>query len=415
MAKILYTDISELLTLEKAQAKKARHIQEKDLDFHQKMAILVDQGKIEWIGSQKKIPRQFAKQKMKEKSLKGLTVLPGFIECHTHSVFAGSRSAEFELRNRGVSYQDIAAGGGGILSTVKATRNCSAAQLLKISRRRAQEFLRQGVTTLEIKSGYGLSLKDEVKCLQVIQKISELKTVSTFLGAHAKPPEFDTYEKYLNFLADEVLPVIKKKKLAERVDIFIEHGFFPLEASRHYLQKAKALGFAVTIHADQLSLSGGTLAAVDLQAVSADHVLQIKEDEIKKIAQSETTAVLLPAADLYMKCSYPPARGLLDAGARVALATDFNPGTSPTQDLSLVGLLARLEMKMTLSEVINAYTLGAAYALGIQNHRGSLEVGKDADFICIDGSWADLFYSAGTTLVQQVIIDGKLRHINSQR
>ena len=262
----------------------------------------------------------------------------------------------------------------------KATRNCSAVELLKLSRQRAQEFLRQGVTTLEIKSGYGLSLKDEVKCLQVIQKISELKTVSTFLGAHAKPPEFDSYEKYLNFLAEEVLPVVRRKKLAERVDIFIENGFFPEEASRHYLQKAKALGFAVTIHADQLSLSGGTLAAVDLNALSADHVIQIKEDEIRKISQSETTAVLLPAADLYMKCNYPPARALLDAGARVALATDFNPGTSPTQDLSLVGLLARLEMKMTLPEVINAYTLGAAYALGKQNQRGTLEVGKDADF-----------------------------------
>ncbi len=413
MAKILYTQISELLTLEKARAKKGRFIQEKDLDFHQKMAILVYQGKIEWIGPQKKIPRQWAAQKIKEKSLKGLTVLPGFIECHTHTVFAGSRSAEFELRNCGVSYQEIAAGGGGILSTVKATRKCSTAELLKLSQKRVQDFLRQGVTTLEIKSGYGLSLKDEIKSLQVIKKISKLKTVSTFLGAHAKPQEFESYEKYLIFLADEVLPVIKKKGLAERVDIFIEKGFFPLEASRVYLKKAQALGFAVTIHADQLSLSGGTLAAVDLKAVSADHVIQIKDAEIKKIAMSETTAVLLPAADLYMKCNYPPARALIEAGARVALATDFNPGTSPTQDLSLVGLLARLEMKMTLPEVISAYTLGAAYALGKQDQRGSLEVGKDADFICIDGLWTDLFYSAGSTLVRQVILDGKISHINS--
>ena len=413
MAKILYTDISELLTLAQAQAKKGRRIQEEDLDFHQKMAILVDQGKIAWIGPQKKIPRAWASAKIKEKSLKGSTVLPGFIECHTHTVFAGSRSAEFELRNRGVSYQEISAKGGGILSTVKATREISAADLLKKTQARVQEFLRQGVTTLEIKSGYGLSLKDELKCLKVIQEISKIKTVSTFLGAHAKPPEFNSYEEYLIFLGDEVLPVIRKKKLAERVDIFIEKGFFPLEASRIYLQKAQALGFAVTIHADQLSLSGGTQAAVDLRALSADHVIQIQLPEIKKIAMSETTAVLLPAADLYMKCAYPPARALIDAGARVALATDFNPGTSPTQDINLVGLLARLEMKMTLPEVINAYTLGAAYALGKQKQRGSLEVGKDADFLCIDGAWTDLFYSAGSTLVRQVILDGKLIHINS--
>ncbi len=413
MAKILYTNISEMLTLEKAQARQGRRIQESDLDIHQKMALLIEGGKIVWLGSQNKIPRDLAPKNIKEKSLKGFTVLPGFVECHTHTVFAGSRAGEFELRNRGVSYQEISAQGGGILSTVKATRKISTEKLLEQTEKRAQEFLRQGVTTLEIKSGYGLSLKDEVKCLQVVDQIVSLKTVATFLGAHAKPVEFETYEEYLDYLSEIVLPVIKKKKLAERVDIFIEKGFFPLEASKKYLQKAQDLGFAITIHADQLSLSGGSQAAIDLKALSADHVIQIKEAEIKKIANSETTAVLLPTADLYMKCSYPPARALIDAGARVALATDYNPGTSPTQDINLVGLLARLEMKMTLPEVIAAYTVGSSFALGKQKQRGSLEVGKDADFICIDSEWTELFYSAGKTQVRQVIIDGKSVHINS--
>jgi imidazolonepropionase len=412
-SKTLYTDIAEILTLAPAFARKGRGIKEADLGIGKNFCLLVEDKKISWIGPQKKLPKNYARLMLKEKSLNGQVVLPGFVECHTHAVFAGSRAEEFELRNNGVSYQELAARGGGILSTVKATRGASESQLLKSAQCRADEFRRQGVTTLEIKSGYGLSLKDEVKCLTVIKKITGVKTVSTFLGAHARPPEFATYEEYLKELSDKILPVIKKKNLAERVDIFIEEGFFPLEPSRRFLERARELGFQLTIHADQLSLSGGSLAAVDLQALSADHVIQIGEKEIQRFAKSETTCVLLPAADLYMKCAYPPARRLLDAGARVALATDFNPGTSPTQDLNLVGLLSRLEMKMTLPEVIAAYTVNAAYALGRASKVGSLEIGKYADFISIDVAWSELFYSVGKASIRHVILDGKLTQFNS--
>jgi imidazolonepropionase len=347
------------------------------------------------------MPREFAQIKT-EVDLKGQTVLPGFVECHTHTVFAGSRSAEFELRNQGVSYQEIAAKGGGILSTMKATRKISAVELQKNAQVKVDRFVQQGVTTLEIKSGYALDEKNELKCLQVAKSLKGPRIVTTFLGAHALPPEYKSYEEYLNFLVVKVLPQVKKKNLSNRVDIFVEKGFFNREVALPYLQKAKGMGFELVLHADQLSLSGGADLAVQLQALSADHLIQITDSEISKLAKSNVTGVLLPAADLYMKCAYPPARKLINAGARVALATDFNPGSSPTQDLSLVGLLARLEMKMTLPEVIAAYTYSAAAALNLQLEIGSIEPEKNADFVSINNHWNEIFYSIGINCANEV-------------
>lgn len=401
----VFVDIAHALTLRPAAEKKGRRILEADLGVVEKPAIVVQEGKIVWLGPRRQMPKEFAKQS-KEVGLQGRTLLPGFVECHTHSLFAGSRSQEFEMRLRGVSYQEIAARGGGILSTMRWTREASAKKLKDLLEKRTQAFVQQGVTTLEVKTGYALDLKNEIKSLQVINSLETPRVVSTFLGAHSKPPEFATTEKYLEFLQNELLP--KVKKLTKRVDIWIEKGFFEKENSLVYLTAAKKLGFDVVVHADQLSLSGGTDVAVELGASSADHVIQLDDERIKKIAKSETTAVLLPAADLYMKCPYPPARKLIDAGARVALATDFNPGSCPTQDLSLVGLLARLEMRMTLPEVIAAYTVGGAYALGLGDQVGSLEVGKYADFSSIDGDWTELFYSAGALPVKETWLKGQL-------
>ncbi|WP_374029993.1 imidazolonepropionase [Bdellovibrio bacteriovorus] len=404
---ILLKNISTLLTLQGASQKKGRGIQEQDLSIANQAALLIEKDKIAWVGPHKKLPKEFAKKNHREIDLKGKTVLPGFVECHTHLVFAGDRAAEFEMRNQGVSYQEISAKGGGILSTVKKTRAASVNDLASVAQKRASQFIAQGVTTLEVKSGYALNLKDEMKMLQAAQKIENVRTLNTFLGAHALPPEFKSYEEYLEFLGNEVLPVVKKKNLARRVDVFIEKGFFPAEASEKYLRKAQALGFDVLIHADQLSLSGGSDVAVRIGALSGDHLLQLTEKEIKNLAKSETTCVLLPTADLYMKTKYPAAREMIAAGARVALATDFNPGTSPTQDLNLVGLLARLEMKMTLPEVIAAYTVGAAHALNLHNEVGSLEVGKSADILCIDQDWQTLFYSVGERSEKMVFSRGK--------
>jgi imidazolonepropionase len=405
---ILLKNISTLLTLELAAQKEGRRITEADLGIQQKQSILIEKDQIAWVGAARQLPKEFARKKaLKEIDMKGMTVLPGWVECHSHLIFSGERSAEFELRNQGVSYQEIAARGGGILSTMRNTRQSTLKDLVTQGQKRVETFVSQGVTTLEIKSGYALNLKDELKTLRAIQQLQGVRTVPTFLGAHALPPEFSTYENYLEFLADKVLPEVKKKKLAQRVDIFIEKGFFPAAASEKYLRRAQDMGFEVLIHADQLSLSGGSELAVKLGALSGDHLLQITDREISALAESEVTCVMLPTADLYTKTKYPPAKQLIEAGARVALATDFNPGTSPTQDLTLVGLLARLEMKMTLPQVIAAYTVGAAHALNLQSQIGSIESGKSADLFCVDQDWQSLFYSVGEQNKKIVFSRGK--------
>lgn len=374
-----------------------------------KMAMIIENGFISWLGLQSKIPKKIKFNKTID--LKKKKVMPAFIECHTHSLFAGTRADEFELRNTGTSYQEIAKKGGGILSTMKKTRQASAKDLLASTQTRVNNFIKQGVATVEIKSGYALDLKNEIKTLEVINKIKTARVVPTFLGAHARPPEFDSFEKYLKYLVTEVLPIVKKKKLSNRVDIFIEKNFFDISEARTYLSTAIKMGFDVTIHANQLSLSGGAELALELQAKSADHVIHLTDETIQYFARNKTVAVLLPAADLYMKCAYPPARNLIDSGACVALATDFNPGTSPTQDLSLVGLLARLEMKMTLPEVFKAYTINAAKALGIDQEEGSLAVGKRANFICTDAELTDFFYSAGAMPSHDLFILGKMTKV----
>ena len=404
---LLVRKISEILTLEGASKKQARHILESDLGLKKNQALWIAGGKIKWIGNDQKIPKEALKTVRKEILANGKTILPGFVECHTHSVFAGSRSAEFEKICQGISYSEISASGGGILSTVKQTRKISALELLKKTQAHVNRFIAQGVTSLEIKSGYALNLKDEIKMLEVAGQLKGPRIIRTFLGAHAKPPEFLSYADYLFELQNKVLPLIQKKKLAERVDIFIEKGFFTQDIAERYLQFAKQLGFSLAIHADQLTLSGGADTAVTLAAMSADHLIQIQDPQIKKLAASEVTCVLLPAADLYLKCAYPPARKLIEAGARVALATDFNPGSSPTQDLALVGMLARLEMKMSLAEVISAYTVGASFALGMQNEIGSLENGKSADFLITKKSWKDLFYSVGDMGIEETFLKGR--------
>lgn len=330
-----------------------------------------------------------------EVDLGGRLVLPGFVECHTHTVFGGSRGFEMEMKFQGQSYQEISKRGGGILSTVQATREMSVSELTALNRKRIQNFINQGVTTLEIKSGYGLDLETEIKMLESIPMNTGIEIVRTFLGAHAKPLNAASHAEYLVDLAENYLPEIIKRNLAERVDIFVENGFFEYSEAKKYLQTAKDLGFELTIHADQLSLSGGTKLACELHALSADHCIQISDQEIFALSKSKTVAVLLPAADLYLKCAYPPARKLIDSGVQIALSTDFNPGTSPTQDLALVGMLARREMKMTLDEVVQAYTVGAASALGRQNRIGKLVPGYKADFTVWELPESDLFVKIG--------------------
>ena len=402
----VFTNIGELFSLARAAKREGRHILFDDLDLIRNAAFVTSQSKILWIGEKKKLPKEFSKIK-KEVSFKGASLLPGFVESHTHLLFAGNRAQEFDWRNQGKSYQEIAKQGGGILSTLSQTRSAKPAELLKLGQKRLNEFVRQGVTTLEVKSGYAQNFEGEKKLLKVAGQLKNIRVLRTYLGAHALPPEFKTPEDYVENLIRNDLPKIKSQKLATRVDIFIENGFFSKQVGQKYLRAAKELGFELSIHAEQLTLSGGADLALELSALSADHLIQIGEKEIAKLARSNVTCTLLPASDLYMKCSYPPARALIDAGARVALATDFNPGTCPTQDLSLVGVLARIEMKMSLAEVISAYTIGGAFALGLQDEMGSLEVGKSANFIVLNSNLDELFYQIGQSPVCETWFEAK--------
>ncbi len=389
----LFRNIGELATFRGFKNRDGRNVREEDLEISNKMALIAEQGTLIWIGKEADLAKDLSVSA--EVDLDQAFVMPSFVECHTHTVFAGTRAAELELRNRGISYQEIAAKGGGILSTVKATRDTSKEDLLCLAQERVREFQRQGVDVLEVKSGYGLDWETELKILEVIRDLSGPKVVSTFLGAHAVPPEFKSSPEYIDFLVQVVLPKIAHAGLTDRVDIFVEKNYFSPEDGRQLLQAAQKLQLTTTVHADQLSLSGGTDLALEIGAQSADHVIQIGQGQIAQLGRSDCVPVLLPAADLYLKCAYPPARKLIEAGACVALATDFNPGTSPTQDLSLVGLLARLEMRMTLPEVLCAYTYGAAKSLGLSDKYGFLDVNSSASFLIINGDWQSLFYSVG--------------------
>ena len=399
---ILLRQTQGLLTLQGLARKQGRHPLIQDLDEIGKGVMAFDsKGQIHYCGELDKLPRPLFKQITKELSAHNQYVLPGFIECHTHSLFVGSRAHELDLRNQGLSYSQISQQGGGIQSSVEALKKSPSQHILAQAKQHLLKFFLQGVTTIEVKTGYGLDVTTEQKLVRILNKLQAevpFLVIKTFLGAHALPKNQTEWAQHLKNLK-LLLPKIRNQ--IDRVDIFVDTGFCPLAEARDYLLYAQSLGLPITLHAEQLSASGAADLGLELGAQSLDHLIHITDDTIKKLAQSSSTGVLLPIADLYLKCPYPPARALLDQGCRIALSTDFNPGTSPSQSLNLVGALARIEMKMQLAEVIAGFTLNAAYALGLENKMGSLEPGKWANFILIDQDWRDLFYSPDPLWVQQ--------------
>jgi imidazolonepropionase len=346
----------------------------------------------------------------------GRVVLPGFVDAHTHPVFAGTRAGEFEERSAGASYAEIAARGGGIQSTVNQTRAASLDDLVSAGRRYAEWFLRCGTTTVEAKSGYGLSLEDELKLLRAIKKLDEqtpLRYVPTFLGAHTIPKEYAARRNdYIALLIDEMLPQVAREKLAEFADVFCEQNVFTTDESWKILSAARCHGLGMRLHADQLSLSGGAKLAAELGTATADHLEHTDADGIAALKSAGVQPVLLPGSVYALGSSrYPAAREMIDAGLAVVLATDFNPGSSPTPSLTMILSLASTHMKMTPAESITAATINAAYSLNRGAEIGSLEPGKIADFVIHDcDDYRQLAYFFGIEHASQVYCDGKLSH-----
>ena len=343
----------------------------------------------------------------------GRVVLPGFVDAHAHPVFAGTRADEFERRALGATYQEIAAAGGGIRSTVRATRAATEDELVEIGRRRARWFLRTGTTTVEAKSGYGLSVEDELKILGAIRRLNEEgapRFVPTFLGAHEVPDEYRARrEEYVRLVVEEMLPRVAGESLARFCDVFCEERVFNADESRHILAAAKAHGLGLRVHADQLSLSGGALLAAELGAATADHLEHADEAGIEALRRAGVQPVLLPGSVYALgSARYPAARRMIDAGLALVLATDFNPGSSPTPSMTMILSLASTHLGLTPAESLTATTVNAAHSLGLGGEVGTLEAGRRADFCVHDAEdYRELAYFFGVEHPHAVYAAGR--------
>jgi len=340
-------------------------------------------------------------------------VFPSFVDSHTHLVFAASREEEFVLKIKGATYEEIAAGGGGILNSAKKLQAISEEELFERSLPRAFEIIKSGTGAVEIKSGYGLTVKDELKMLRVARRIgreSALTVKTTFLGAHAVPKN-TTKADYIKLVTQEMIPAVAAEKLADYIDVFCEQGFFSQQETELIVEKGKEHGLKPRIHANQLHRSGGVQAGVKTGAISVDHLENIGWDEIEALKGTTTMPTALPGAAFFLNFPFPPARQIISAGLPLAIASDYNPGSSPTGNMSLMISLACIKMKMTPEEAINAATINTAYAMEVLGTHGSITVGKAASLFITKPmqSLAFLPYSFGTNLIDKVILKGKIQ------
>jgi imidazolonepropionase len=408
---LIIENANELLTLQGASQKPLIGERMKELGIIKRGSLAIDKGKIVAVGKTEDIRSKFVGQKRIDANEK--VVMPGFVDPHTHLVFAGSREDEFEKRIKGVSYLAILKEGGGILKTVKETRKATREELVENCRKTLKVMLEHGTTTIEAKSGYGLTTADEMKCLEVVRLLNEkqpIDIVPTFLGAHATPPEYQNNpQEYVNLVIDEMIPAVAKHKLAEFCDVFCEKGVFNTTQSKNILSNAKKHGLKPKLHADELTNIGGAELAAEIKAVSAAHLIFASDEGMRAMAKKGVIAVLLPgAAFSLMSRRYADARKMINLGVPVALGTDYNPSCW-TETSQLIIALACHQVKMTPAEAISATTINAAHAIHRAREAGSLEAGKKADVIVLNiPNHKFLGYRFGVNLVDKVFKEGKL-------
>jgi len=372
--------------------------------------VLVENGRISAIGP---MDQWTSRSDVKEDDLKGGWIFPAFVDSHTHTVFPYYRSDEFEKRLAGVSYQQIAIEGGGILNTARKLSEYSEEKLFEMAKDRVNQIIRKGTGALEIKSGYGLTTESELKMLRVIRRLKEhfpIPIKATFLGAHAIPADYkNRRSEYIDLLCGEMLELISQENLADYVDAFCETGYFTTEETSRIMKAASAKGLSSKIHTNQFTSIGGIQAAIEEKALSVDHLEVVTDKDIEDLAQSETIACLLPIAPFFLNDPYPPGRQMVDSGVRVALATDFNPGSAPSHDMALAISLACIKCGMRPNEAINAATINASFAMELQNIMGCMAPGLLAHFFITPAlkSLADIPYRICSENISRVIIQGE--------
>jgi imidazolonepropionase len=406
----LLTNSSQIVTVNTNKKNLKRGKDQNDIGILTEHMIVIEKGTIKDIIRNSSIKNVSNYEII---NLHGNVILPGLVECHTHSAFSGSRANELKLKLHGKSYEEIALSGGGIISTVSSVRNSSLDELVQLMIPRIKYFISQGITTLEIKSGYGLDLKNEIKLLEAINQIKSLFSidiVSTFLGAHSFPPEFkNNHDGYLELITQKMLPQIAKRKLANFCDGFCERTAFSSEEIYVLFAKAQDLGLHLRLHTEQFSNIGGLDVALKYKAVSVDHLEVLTDKNLSKLSNSDTVAVLLPGVSFFLDYQYAPARKLIDNNAAVALSTDFNPGSSHISNLNFIMSLAAIKMKMTFEEVISAVTINASKALLMNDQIGSIEIGKKADFAVFDADdFSEIIYNVSKNINVMTIKNGKI-------
>ncbi len=408
---IIIKNASQLVTCSGFKAKQGKAMS--DLCTIDDGAVVIEDGVITAVGKTGEVLARFDVTGFETIDATGKAVLPGFIDSHTHFVFAGYRAEEFSWRLSGESYMEIMNRGGGIFNTVRATREASREELVKLCRKRLDSMLSFGVTTVEGKSGYGLDEKTEIKQLEVMEELDNIHPVDivrTFLGAHAVPDNFKGREdEFIDYMTDNVMPQVAHKNLAEFCDVFCEKGVFSLEQSKRLLLKAKELGFKLKIHADEISPLGGAELAAELGAVSADHLLHASDKGISEMAKNGVVATLLPGTAFSLKEPYARGRYIIDQDCAVSLATDLNPGSCFSESIPLISVLATLYMDITIEEAVTALTINGAAALDRADRIGSIDVGKTGDAIVLEfPSYKYIPYHIGVSCVEKVIKNGNL-------